>query len=246
MSNRPKRSQTSTSEQDDNGTKRTKKGKLFCVFNPKTFIVSKTYDTEDEATNLKEQLMLMNEGQVMNIRDFKDENDYITFKDACELKRKENVSTFYITSPATKKLNNPYAKSPGSIASIDTKRGGWVKKMMEGDSPSAKPSSLSQDFDSGSMLTTFSENLKKSAVELSVYRFRHPKARKTILAVDMLDCKRNSKYWCHKAEWIAHVIDEDAGGNIKPKSSILDPFLHQFFAVMKRSSSGGPDNAAFT
>ena len=62
----------------------------------------------------------------------------------------------------------------------------------------------------------------------------------------MLDCKRNCKYWCHKAEWIAHVLDEDAGGNIKPKSSILDPFLHQFFAVMKRSSPGGPDNASFT
>ena len=246
MSNRPKRSQASHTEQDENGTKKTKKGKLFCVFNPTTFIVSKYYEKEDEATNLKDQLMLMNEGQEMNIKDFKDESDYTAFKDACELKRKENISTLYIMSPETRKLNNPYAKSPGSISSIDTKRGGWVKKAMEGDSPSAKPAALSQDFNSSSMLATFSENLKKSAVELSVYRFRHSKARKTIVAVDMLDCKRNSKYWCHKAEWIAHVIDEDAGGNIKPKSSILDPFLHQFFAVMKRAASGGPDNAAFT
>ena len=161
MSTRPKRTQTGNTDNDDTSGKKPKKGKLYSVFTSKSYVVSKPYENESDAENLKDQLGLMNGDDELDIKEFKDEEEYTTFKDACELKKKENVSTYFISSPVSSKLHNPYAKSPGSLSSIDTKRGGWVKKMIEGDSSNTKPSSLSHDYDSSSMLTTFSENLKK-------------------------------------------------------------------------------------
>ena len=132
----------------------------------------------EEAKSLKEQLSLMNNDNNLDIKDFKDEADHNVFKDALELKKQSNVSTFYITSPTTKLTDNPYKKSPASYSSVDTKRGGWVKKMIEGGSPQCKPLSLGPNFDRSNTLTAFSENLKKSAVQLLAYRFFHPKAKK--------------------------------------------------------------------
>ena len=116
----------------------------------------------------KEQLAVMNSEDEIDVKEFKDEIECNVFKEACEIKKKENISTCIIEAPSTPNLNNPHAKSPSSYASIDTKRGGLVKKMIDGGNSTMSPSSLGKEFEANATSSTFSENLKKSAVKVTI------------------------------------------------------------------------------
>ena len=94
MSTRPKRNQAGTTEQEDANSKKTKKGKVFCVFNEQAFTVSKPYDTEEEANALKEQLAMMGTEEKLQMKEFKDETEYIAFKDAVDLKKRRTSQLF--------------------------------------------------------------------------------------------------------------------------------------------------------
>ena len=140
--------------------KQPKRGTIYCIFNTKSFIVSRSFEKFEEVNKFKDMLGEMSGStESLTVKEFSCIEDFELFKEASKMNKEVTPA---VISPPVKEIHNPYKKAAVSYSSVSTKLGdSFLKSHTEGLNNLSNDKTDEFNYTGNPMLATFSENLKK-------------------------------------------------------------------------------------